>query len=307
MKKAMLFPVVVTLALLGGCGKEDGKKAATQVAAKVNGDEITIHQVNAALSRTNVPADQADAAKRRALERLIDQHIVKQQAIEKKLDRTPRVVQAIEAAKNEILARAYLEQVSSAQPKVAPEDVKKYYAEHPELFAERRIYNIEEVTIVDGDTAGAKQQAGKTRDLAELANWLKSQNVKFTANRGVRAAEQLPLEWLPQLHKLKDGETRTFEAGDRLTVLRVVATRSAPVDEAAAAKRIEQFLFNRRLTEAMRDELKHLREKSNIEYAGEFAGGAKPKPEPETFQPEQPEPAAAPAGPNFEKAIRGLR
>jgi EpsD family peptidyl-prolyl cis-trans isomerase len=308
MKKAIWFPVLVVAALMGGCGKEGEKKAATQVAAKVNGDEITVHQVNAVLSRTpNLPPEQAEPYKRQALERLIDQHLAKQQAVEKKLDRTPRTVQAVEAARNEILARSYFDQIASAQPKPTAEEVKKYYAENRELFAERRIFSVEELIVLPKGVPvdAVKAQAAKAKDLPQLAAWLRSQKAEVAARRGVRAAEQMPMAWLPQMQSMKDGQVAVFESGDRLNVVRVVTTRAAAVDEATARPRIEQFLFNRRLNELLASEIKHLREKSNIEYMGEFAEAPKTKtqPEPEAFEPEP----AAPAAPNFEKGIRGLR
>ena len=147
----------------------------------------------------------------------------------------------------------------------------------------------------------------KAKDLSELSAWLKSQNVQATAYRGVRAAEQVPMAWLPQIHKMREGEIGVFEGGERLVAIRVVTARAAPVEEAVAAPRIAQYLTTRRVSEALGAEIKRLREKSNIEYVGAFAGGPKTpaKPESEPFQP-QPEKPAAPAK-NFEKGIRGLR
>ena len=143
-----LFPLLLVMFLAIGCGKKEEAKAATQVAAKVNADEITVHQVNNVLARSpNVTPEIAEKAKREILNRLIDQQLAKQQAIEKKLDRSPNVVQAIEAAKDEILARAYLEHVAGAQPRPTEEEIKKYYAEHPELFARRRVFNLEEILM----------------------------------------------------------------------------------------------------------------------------------------------------------------
>ena len=270
-----LAPLVLALVLAAGCGKGD-KKPATQVAAKVNSEEITVYQVNNVLERTpNLTPEVANQAKREILDKLIDQELARQKAVDKKLDHSPRVMQAIEAAKKEILARAYLEQVASALPKPSPEEAKKYYAEHPELFAQRRVFNLEELAFVaNGDVAaGLRERAAKARSLKDIADWLQSKGVKFVPNRGVRAAEQLPLELLPRLQQAKDGDIQVIEAGDRRQVIRVVASRAAPVDEPTATPRIQQFLFNRRSNEAIAAEMKQIKGQAKIEYRGEFGEG----------------------------------
>jgi EpsD family peptidyl-prolyl cis-trans isomerase len=276
------FPVfaalLLALALTTGCGRKEDAKVTTQVAARVNSDEITVHQVNYVLARNpNVTPETADQAKREILDKLIDQHLARQKAIENKLDRTPNVMQAIEAAKSEILARAYLDQVAATLPKPATWETEKYYKEHPELFAQRRLFDLEEIAFVaKADiAAGLREQLSKVRSMQEIANWLHSQGVKFLANRGVRAAEQIPLEILPKVQAMKEGQIQLFDAGDgRFQVLRVVASKAEPVDEATATARIQQFLFNRRLGEVMAKEMKQIKEQAKIEYAGEFAGGA---------------------------------
>jgi|SRR5882672_2140764 len=314
-----LFPclkfgaLLLAATLAAGCGKRDEKAPATQVAAKVNGDEITVHQVNDALGRQKVRPDQAESAKRQILERLIDQQLARQQALEKKLDRTARTVQAIEAARSEILARSYIEQLATAQAKPGAEDVKKYYAEHPELFSQRRLFSIEELIVVhkqESVAADIKQRASKAKDLTEIATWLKTQNIEAAAQRGVRAAEQIPLPWLPEMQKMKDGEIRVFDDGERLNVIRVAASRPAPVDEAGATPFIQQFIFNRQLNETIGKQIQSLRDKSNIEYMGEFSGkakdaAAKPKAAPEPFQ--KPAVETVPSNsPGFDKGLRGL-
>lgn len=275
--------LLLAVALIAGCGKKDEAqnaakdKVATQVAARVNTEEITVHQVNNVLARNpKIPPEAATQAKFEILNRLIDQQVAKQQALEKKLDRKPEVLQAIEAARNEILARAYVDQIVAAQSRPTTEEVKKYYTEHPELFAERQIFDLEEIVVQpqEGLAAKLRQQVAKTKTLQDLAGWLNSQNIKFVPNRGVRPAEALPLELLPKLQTLKDGEIRVVEANDRLYVFRLAGSKSAPVTEAQATPRIQQFLFNRRSTEVVTAEMKKLKDAANIEYIGEFAGGA---------------------------------
>lgn len=276
-----LVPLLLALALFAGCGKkEDAEtkaKAATQVAARVNAEEITVHQVNNILARNpKIAPESAPEAKREILNRLIDQQLAKQEAIQTQLDRSPNVMQAIEAVRSEILARAYLEKIAAAQLRPTEEEVKKYYAEHPALFAQRRVYSIEEIAVQakEGLAAGLREQVAKARSLQDVAGWLKSQDVKFAANRGVRAAEQIPLEILPKLQEMKVGSIQMSGAGDGpFQVIRVVASKPAPVDEAAATPHIQQFLFNRRSTELVAKEMKRLKDKAEITYAGEFADG----------------------------------
>jgi EpsD family peptidyl-prolyl cis-trans isomerase len=269
------------LALLAGCGKSEDKKSASQVAARVNSEEITVHQVNNVLARNpNLSPELGARAKREIVERLIDQELAKQQAIEKKLDRSPAVVRAIEAAKDEILARAYLQQLAAALEKPTAEEIRKYYAEHPELFAQRRLYVLEEIALArkEGIAAELRQRAAKARSMQEIGEWLKSREIQYAVNRGERAAEQVPLEMLPQLNEMKDGEIEVVELGERVNVIRVVATKPAPMDEASAAPRIEQFLAARRSNELIAEEMKRLKGEAKIEYLGEFSGAGEPKP-----------------------------
>ena len=273
-----LILLIAAAALMAGCGKKHDEKTVTQVAAKVNSTEITVSEINNILARTpNIAPEVVVKAKREILDKLIDQELAKQQAIDKQLDRVPAVMQAIEAAKTEILARAYLERIAAQQPKPTVEEVKKYYAEHPELFAQRRVFNLEEIDVApkEGITAALAEQVAKASTMQEIVDWLKSRDAKFVANRGVRAAEQIPLEVLPKLQTMKDGEIRVFEmAGGGRQVIRVVASKAAPVDEATAAPRIKQFLFNRRSSEVIARDMKQIKAGAKIEYEGEFASEA---------------------------------
>ena len=270
---SILTAALLALVVTSGCQKKEGAKIATQVAARVNADEITVHQVNYALARTRQGAveDKAEA-KRRILERLIDLQLARQKAIESELDRSPNVLRAIETAKTEILARAYLSKLAESVPKAF--NTKSYYLAHPELFAQRRIFTLEEIGFTTDVDIGDKLRAllPKTRSLKEIADWLQSQGVKFTEQNGVRAAEQIPLDILPKLQAMKPGAIQLIEtSGGRLQVIRLVAFEAAPIDEATAGPRIQQFLFNQRVREAIAKEMERIRSEAKIEYLGEFA------------------------------------
>lgn len=274
---SILTILLLASALGSGCGKKEDHKAATQVAAKVNSDEITVHQVNNILARNpDIAPEVAVQAKREILDRLIDQQLASQKAIENKLDRSPGVVQAIESAKTEILARAYLEHTAAGIPKTAPWEVQKYYKDHPELFSQRRLFNFEELAFAATNEVAAalREQLAKGRPFQEVADWLQSRGIKFAVSRVTRAAEQIPLEVLPKVQEMNAGQSQLFELGnDRFMLIRIVSYKEAPVDEATASPRIQQFLWNRRSAEVIAREMKRIRDQAKIEYVGEFAGG----------------------------------
>jgi EpsD family peptidyl-prolyl cis-trans isomerase len=272
----LLFVSLLALFFLTACGRKEDVKVATQVAARVNSTEITVHQINHALARSRgLTAENASEAKREILDGLINQELAKRQAILKGLDRSSNVVLDMEAARSEILARAYRESLVDYLPKPAPYEVEAYYRKHLELFAQRRIFSLDELNFIANDDVAAevRAQVARSRSLKDVGGWLQSRGIAFAANRSVRAAEQLPLEILPKLQLMKEGETQLFgTGGSRFRLIRVVAFQAAPVDEVAAAPRIRQFLSNRNSAEVIAKEMKEVRKFATIEYVGEFAG-----------------------------------
>ena len=290
---------------LAACGNKDDKKVATQVAVKVGSEEISVHQINQVLSRTNTAnatPQAAQAMRKEVLEKLIDQQLAVDQALENKLHRAPEVVAQIEAARREVLARAYIQQLTGALPKPTPEEGKKYYVEHPQLFSERRIFNLQEILVPAAAGPALmdqlRNQVAAGKSMEEMAALLKSKDVKFGGGAATRAAEQIPLELLAKVHALKDGQTTIIDNPQGLTVLRVVSSQAAPVPEASALPRIEQFLANQRGAEAISKDIKQLRAKASITYMGDFAQQAAGAVGSPAMATQAPVAAAAPAAPS---------
>lgn len=305
---------------IAGCGNKDAEKPkpATQIAAKVNSGEISVHQLNYVLTRTPgagaVSPEMAPKLRREVLDRLVDQELAVEKAIEKKLDRSPEVLLALENARREILARAYVEQITAGEPKPTIEEAKKYYAENPSLFAERRIYNIQEIVLpaTAGIAAELRGMVDAGKPMEEIANWLKGKDIKFAAGSATRSAEQIPLELLPRIHPLKAGQSLILEGPQTITVMRLAGAQSAPVSEEAALPRIQQFLGNQRAAETAKQEFRTLKTNAKITYMGEFADDSKPQTAAGPIVPDSKDPGrttsnAAGTGVAVERGVAGLK
>ncbi len=268
--------VCAVAVLLGACG-EKKDKAASQTAARVNKDEITVHQINFVLQQQRgLRPEQADAASKQILDRLIDQQLALQKGEDLKVDRDPRVVQQLEASRREILARAYLEKVGENAPKPAAEEIKKYYEEKPALFRERRVYSLQEIAIEAKPEQIAELRSNLTasKDIPAFVEYLKAKDFKFSGNQAVRAAEQLPLNSLDSFAKMKDGQAMLVPAQNGVQVVVLAGSRSQPVTEEQAKPAIEQYLLNERKRKLVEDDLKAMRAAAKIEYIGKFAAAA---------------------------------
>jgi len=295
--------------MLVGCNAKEGSEKASpsQVAVKVNKEEISVHQINDLLSRSgNIPQDQIDTARSTIVERLINQELLLQQAKDNKLDRNPNVMQMIEFSRREILARAYGEQIMSNALQPTEAQVNKFYDENPELFSKRRIYNLQEFGIQAGpdrfDEIRARVE-GSNGNLQQLMAWFGEQKIPVSVNAGIKPAEQIPLGILKNLAQMK---VEAGKAGVALArtpmgavLILVTATRDEPVDRARAKPIIENILRAQARTESLDAEIKRLRSAATIHYSEGFAApsaAAEPVAAPQAAPPPAAPPGAAPEG-----------
>ena len=282
MHKSFFNSVILILCsglfLLSSCSKSEDKKTSTQIAAKVNGAEITMHQINLVMKNAkNVTAENVAAIRQQVLDKLIDQQIIVEKANKESLDRTPEVIMTIEAAKKDILANAYLQKLVANATKVSDSDIHSYFDGHPGLFSKRRIYNFQDIGMARDENllVTLKEEVAKQKTMQEHAAWLKEKGIKFSAGSYSNPAEQIPLNLLPNLENLKDGEMVLVEINNTIHLIQLVNSQDAPIDLAAATPFIKNYYINIRGKEAVEEKIKKFRKEAKVEYMGDFANSVK--------------------------------
>jgi EpsD family peptidyl-prolyl cis-trans isomerase len=298
--------VILSIALLfiTSCSDADNEKpAATQIVAKVNDDEISVHQLNNSMAQMPQIAPENLANVRMDLVgKLVNEQLAVQQAISLKLDRSSEVMMQIEAARREILTKAYLKQLVSALPKPSTEDAQKFYDAHPELFAERRIFNLQQITIPTPHPPVAEiQKLTADKNMTDIVTALKENKIVFTAGAATRAAEQIPLTTLTTITKAEEGKINIIESPQAITIVRVEASQLAPLPQESALQRIPQFLMNDQAKLAINEKLTQLKASSKIVYMNEFSDAAK-----SVATLPAPSSKPAPVNDSVEKGIAGI-
>jgi EpsD family peptidyl-prolyl cis-trans isomerase len=303
-----LIAVVFIALLVAGCG-EPKQTVASQTAAKVNEDEITVHQINAELQRAtrgNIPQGaNAKAASKRILDGLINQTLLVQQAKEAKLDRDPQVLQLLESSRRQILAQAYIEREAAASPPTQ-EEIKDFYAKNPDLFEKRRVYAFREFLFERAKFSDEiRDQLKGVKSPADIAKVLNTAGIRYRETNSTRPAEALPIEALPRIAKLAKGDSLAFTDKNLANVLMLLdyAEQSVPLERATPL--IKQYLLNIKKREIAQNKVKELRNKGRIEYVGDFAkSGSEANADAEKSSAEVP--VEATKDDSIEKGVQGL-
>lgn len=279
MHRISMGVLVMAVAIsVAGCGDKKKDREASQVAAKVNGDEITVHQINNELTRLgNVAPEQAKQAANQVLKALVEQQTLVQKALEDKMDRDPQVVQALDAARRQILAQSYIQKLTANVAKSTDAEIADYYQKNPAFFAERRVYRLQEVVVqtTPSNVETIKGELAKAKQLSDFIQWLKDQKIPARAVQSVKAAEQLPMDLVPRFAKMQNGQALNLMSGDKMNIFIVVDSQGQPRTLEQSKADIERYLTNARKREVAMAELKKLREKGKIEYLGTYSDAGK--------------------------------
>ena len=258
-----------------GCSRVGGDS--TQIAAKVNDTEISLSQLQHVMQRQPAVApERADAMARNVLESVVDQELAAQSARSLGLDKDPRVVQAIEAAKREVLAKTFHDSVAERAQLPSSDEVDRYYDGEPALFGQRRFYSLQEA-VVQGphsELAPLQPRVESTPDAQRATDVLRDAHLRFTTRQLTVSPEDVPMVLLGKLSKLREGQSLMLAQPGGARVLTLISSTPAPLAREAARPAIQAFLTNEHKRRAVREQMKALRESARIEYKGKFAQAA---------------------------------
>ncbi len=277
MLKAKLVVGFVVLGLVGCSEQNEEKKGfETQVAAIVNGEEITVHQVNDAIRqnriKTNNDVDQKVVANQ-LLDKLVDQSVVYQAAINQGLDRDPEVVSAIEMAKVQVLNKAYLSKRLPKNISIPESEIKQYFEENQYIFAQRKIFDYTLLRI----KATTEEKELFTKKLESLSNFdvfknmLDETGVDYKQSRELAFSEKIIKSLLELMYTLNVNDVGLLTLSDGLLVVQLNDRVDKSVSMKDAKPIIEKILQNKKQQETLKNIVKHLKSSAEVNYKGDYS------------------------------------
>jgi EpsD family peptidyl-prolyl cis-trans isomerase len=266
---ALSLSAAAVLALCS-CGKAEIRKPSGPVATRAGESAAVMKRLdgNFVAGKNNVARSQTRPPT--ALDRLrpTDQDLLAREALNGKLDRDARVAQAIERARRQILAQAYIERTANAAVQPNAQEIGKFYEDNPALFEQRRIYRVLELVIVaaPGQLGALQGEVGTAKNLDGVMHWLDERKLGFETAMPSRPAEQLPANILRRLFAMRDGQMAMFVTPHGASVLRLEQSTQAPMSKSQATPVIARYLLNRKRLELAQAAVAKLRDRAKFEY-----------------------------------------
>jgi EpsD family peptidyl-prolyl cis-trans isomerase len=259
--------------LLAACERE----ATGQVAAVVNGEEITLQEINAELSQMQVPSGvDKEQVQQAALQRIVDRRLLAQAAREDGLDQSPEYLIRRRQLEDALLVQLLGERTGRTTAVPDPAALDKFVAENPAVFGGRTVFTVDRIQFPLPSDVESLKALENEHSMDAVAARLRQMGVEFTRGEAAMDSAQLGQARLDRIRALPEGEPFVIPEGGLVTVAVITGGTPQPVEGDQARPVAAQLMRNQSLSGAMRKRLEAEKAEAKIEYQEGFSPAAAP-------------------------------
>ncbi len=293
-----LASAAVALLTLAGCDSAE-KTPGGQVVARVDGRDVTIHELNAELKlipNRGTP-DQRKLVEAVALARVVERKMLADEAQKRNLDKNPDFLMAKQRTDENLLVQVLQSDIQSKVQATTREAAQKFVADNPQLFGDRKIFTIDQIQFLQpANLDSLPLKAAKS--MGEVEKILLDANIEYR-----RAPQQLDslaiapalTTAISKISATANGEPFIFADQPNgapapiIYVNNVTSTATKPFIGEKAVTFAQNILQRQEVQKRLASELNRFKEsyKSKIVYAKGYGPPVFPKP-----------PVATPAAPD---------
>ena len=266
--KYSIIAAIAVVALASGCTK----KAEGQTVAVVNGEEITLPDLNFALDLAKVP-DGADKDKARAqvLQQLVDRRLLAEQAKKEGIDKTPEYLNRQRRADEDLLISMLADRRLKTTQLPSDGEVQNYIATHPEMFANREIWSLDQLVFPTPKDQNLKNQIQSAHSIDQLVTVLQNNKVSYRRQKNKIDTAVVPPELFSKLSSLPAGEPFALSNGQQMVASAVSAKEPQPLSGDDAKPMAAQAIRKTETAKSLESLLKSLKSSAKIDYQAGYA------------------------------------
>ncbi|BAK65341.1 hypothetical protein SLG_06660 [Sphingobium sp. SYK-6] len=267
LRSVSLVAVTSLSLLLSACQK----KAEGQVVAIVNGEEITLTELNAEIAEMNLPASaDKNAVRSRVLQRMVDRRLLVQAAKEAGLDRDPAYLTQERRMQEQLLVSMYGKKAMDTIKVPDTAALDRFVSTHPQQFAERTRFRLDQLVIDMPSDPKRLKELESAHTLDEVASRLTAMGISFQRNAGALDSATIAPQVLQRILALPAGEPFIVPNGNRLVINSIVGREPITVTPEQSRQMAAQAMRNEELNKIGEQRLQEAKAKAKIEYQSGF-------------------------------------
>jgi EpsD family peptidyl-prolyl cis-trans isomerase len=237
---------------LTACHGRGGKAPTGQVVATIDGKEITVTDLQTEMAgQTFADPKARKAAQDAVLENMVVRAILAQAAQKDGLDKSPEFAVQKSHMEQGLLAQTLQKKVVDSVPAPSREEADRYMAEHPDIFGQRRIYEVDQIQVTQSPDPNIVAEVGPLKTMPDILALLTAKGVKFTRQPAVIDARGADPRLVDAIGKLPPREVFTFQGNGVFLINQITATRVEPFTGEPAATYATALIKRQRTQEAL--------------------------------------------------------
>jgi len=256
------------VALVAGCHKAPEG----QVAATVNGEEVTLQELNTELQNANLPPSvDKKEAQRAILQRVIDRKLMVDAAKEKGIDKSPEYLANKRRGEELLLAQTYAKQQLSAVPVPTDSDIAAFVKQHDNAFGKREQLTLDQIRFPAPKDPQSLRVLDKDHDMATVAAHLTAMGIKYQRGPAGLDTARAPAELIKAIDGMPAGEPFVIPSNGVITVNVITSRKPLPVDPAQAKTAAVNAWRQQKFGDLLNQQLAALKSSAKITYQDGFA------------------------------------
>ncbi len=245
-----------------GCGR----KAEGQVLAVVNGDEVTVDELNAEIKVTPLPPTMdKKLAHRYILQQIVERKLLAQTAIDQGFDRDPAYIIEQRRMNEDLLVEMFAKKAADAISVPDTKTVDAFIAANPIMFEQRTRYALSQLTFdLPSDPARLKILES-AQDMATVKSQLSSLGIAFQEGSGTMDSGIVDAQTMTKILQNKS-EPFIAPAGNKVIVSVIIGEQKTPLSGEQARPFAAQALRAKQLEEVGRTRVTEAKAAAKLQY-----------------------------------------
>ena len=266
--KYRIATIAACMVILAACNN----KAEGQTVAVVNGEEITLSELNFELGLANIPAGTDKAtARSQVLQAMIDRRLVAIQAQQEGVDTTPDFISRKRRGEEDLLISMLSAQRLKSVATPSARDTDAFIASHPAVFAKRELWDLAQIQFQPPADAAVQAEIDKTSSLPALLAVLQKHGITVAQQKNRLDTAIVPGELFQKISAIPDGEPFIVRIGDRAIASVIIAREAKPILGDQARPVAANIMRKEQGAKDMANRVSSLRKAAKIEYQKGFA------------------------------------